>query len=83
MELEMQEKKYTLEEQQDEIKMLHDQTLSKKAVACLECHRKNGYLDFENLGFSQNRINQLVSSEVSRMVENYETFHMPKMLFFK
>jgi len=77
---EMKDKKYTLEQQQDEVKNMHDENLSRKPVTCLECHSKKGYLNFKELGFTQNRINQLVSSEVSRMVEHYETFYMPRML---
>jgi hypothetical protein len=65
------------------LKRIHEYNLSKKPVSCLECHKKDGYLDFTKLGFPQNRIDQLISSEVSRMVEHYETFYMPKMLIPK
>lgn len=72
--------KHTHEQQQEEVKNIHNDNLSEKPVACLECHKKNGYLDFAGLGFPRGRINQLISSEVSRMVDHYETFFMPKML---
>ena len=75
-------KQYTLGEHQAEVTKVHQRLLSKKPVACLECHRKSGYMKFAELGFQQKRTNQLVSSEVSRMVEHYDTFHMPKMLMF-
>lgn len=59
---------------------IHEINLSKKAVACIECHDRNGYMDFAKLGFPQYRINQLASSEVARMVEHYKTFYIPRML---
>ena len=77
------DKKHTHEQQQSEVKKIHDDNLSEKPVACLECHKKNGYMDFARLGFPRGRINQLISSEVSRMVDHYETFYMPKMLILR
>jgi len=68
------------EDQQDEVKKVHEDTFSKKPVQCLDCHIEDGYLNFSELGFQKKRTNQLISSEVSRMVEHYETFYMPKML---
>lgn len=69
-------------ENREELMEIHEYNLSKKAVPCLDCHKKAGYLNFSTLGFPRTRINQLTSSEVSRMVEQYETFYMPKMLIF-
>jgi len=69
---------FTPDMDDDRKKKIHEH-LSKKPVPCLDCHKKKGYMDFEKLGFSLQRSNQLVSSEVSRMVEHYETFYMPKM----
>lgn len=74
------DKKHTHEQQQAVVKKMHDDNLSEKPVTCLECHRRNGYMDFLKLGFHRGRINQLSSSEVSRMVGHYKTFYMPKML---
>ena len=70
-------------EHRDDLMKIHEYNLSKKAVICLDCHKKDGYLDFSTLGFPRRRINQLTSSEVSRMVGKYETFYIPKMLRFK
>jgi hypothetical protein len=64
----------------DETKKKLHEHLSKKPVACLECHIKEGYLDFAQLGFPQYRVNELTTSEVSRMIEHYETFYLPKLL---
>ncbi|MDH4027878.1 MAG: hypothetical protein OEU95_03480 [Nitrospirota bacterium] len=68
------------EEEEAALKKIHQDNLSKKAVTCDDCHNKDGYMDFAGLGFPQYRINQLSSSEVSRMVEHYRTFYIPRML---
>lgn len=75
--LELQNK-YT-PDQLAEVKKVHEHNLSKKAVPCLDCHKRNGYLDFASLGFSRIRINQLSSSEIPRMLGKYDTFYIPKM----
>ncbi len=67
-------------EHRDELMQIHEFNLSKKAVVCLDCHKKEGYLNFSLLGFPESRINQLTASEVSRMIGKYETFHIPRML---
>jgi hypothetical protein len=66
--------------QENEAMNIHKRNLSKNAVKCLECHKKNGYLPLKRLGFPQYRINQLSSSEVSRMLGQYDTFYVPRML---
>jgi len=63
-----------------EVKKVHEHHLSKQAVQCLDCHKRNGYLDLASLGFSKIRINQLSSSEIPSMLGKYDTFYMPKML---
>jgi hypothetical protein len=56
--------------------------VSKKPVFCSECHKKNGYLNFAKLGFPQNRIDHLISTEVAGMIEKYETFYLPEAIDF-
>jgi hypothetical protein len=60
---------------------LHEH-ISKKPVLCIECHRKEGYLNFAELGFPKNRVDHLISSEVVTMIEKYETFYLPEMMNF-
>ena len=60
---------------------LHEQ-ISKKPILCVECHRKEGYLSFAELGFPQNRVDHLMSSEVATMIEKYETFYLPEVMDF-
>jgi len=58
---------------------LHEH-ISKKPVVCIECHKKDGYLDFAGLGFPKNRVDHLTSSEVANMIGKYETFYLPEVL---
>jgi len=60
---------------------LHEH-ISKKPILCIECHRKEGYLNFSELGFPQNRVDHLMSSEVATMIEKYETFYLPEVMNF-
>lgn len=56
--------------------------VSAKPVFCTECHKQDGYLNFADLGFPKNRVDNLTSSEIARMIENYETFYIPKEIDF-
>ena len=78
----LEETQYQAEHRGD-LMQIHEYNLSEKAVPCLDCHKKDGYMDFSLLGFPKSRINQLTASEVSRMIGKYETFHIPKMLSFE
>ena len=60
---------------------LHEQ-ISQKPVFCIDCHKKDGYLSFKNLGYPKNRVNHLVSSEVAGMIGKYETFYFPEVIDF-
>lgn len=65
-----------------EAKMKLHEPLSKKPVFCTECHKKDGYFDFAELGFPKNRVDHLTSSEVANMIEKYETFYLPEVIDF-
>jgi hypothetical protein len=60
---------------------LHER-LSKKPVSCADCHQKNGYLDFIELGFPLTRVNHLNSSEIVGMIEKYNIFYLPEVIDF-
>jgi hypothetical protein len=60
---------------------LHE-NISKKPVFCNECHKKEGYFDFAKLGFPANRVDHLTSTEITGMIEKYETFYMPESIDF-
>ena len=60
---------------------LHE-NVSQKPVFCNECHKKAGYFDFAKLGFPANRVDHLTSTEITGMIEKYETFYMPEAIDF-
>ena len=60
---------------------LHEH-ISEKPVFCTECHKKDGYFDFAQLGFPKNRIDHLTSTEVASMIDKYTTFYMPSVIDF-
>lgn len=57
--------------------------ISKEPVSCADCHKKEGYLDFKSLGFPQQRIDHLTSTEFVGMFEKYETFYLPSVIDFR
>jgi len=62
-------------------KKLHE-TISKEAVSCSDCHKKDGYLDFLKLGFPKQRVDDLVSNEFVGMIDKYQTFYLPSVIDF-
>ena len=60
---------------------LHEH-ISTKPVFCSDCHKKEGYLDFRDLGFSQTRIDHLNSTEIVGMIEKYKKFYLPSQIDF-
>ena len=60
---------------------LHEH-ISEKPVFCTECHKKDGYFNFAQLGFPKNRIDHLTSTEVASMIDKYTTFYMPSVIDF-
>ncbi len=60
---------------------LHEH-ISAKPVFCSDCHKKDGYLDFKELGFSKQRIDHLNSTEIVGMVEKYKKFYLPSKIDF-
>lgn len=72
---------YTLDQGVQAKIILHEK-ISKKPVFCTDCHKKNGYFNFAELGFPANRVNHLTSTEVASMINNYETFYMPSLIDF-
>ena len=69
-------------DQAAEAKIKLHERLSKKPVQCMDCHKKDGYLDFAKLGYPRNRVDHLASSEVASMIEKYETFYLPEVIDF-
>ncbi|MDX2512233.1 MAG: hypothetical protein QNK25_09325, partial [Desulfobacterales bacterium] len=61
--------------------LLHEH-IAKQPVFCSDCHQKDGYLNFAELGFPELRIHHLNSSEVVGMVEKYKQFYIPAQIDF-
>ena len=60
---------------------LHER-ISKNPVFCSDCHKKDGYLDFAELGFPKRRVDHLASTEVVGMIDKYKTFYLPSVIDF-
>jgi len=66
------------------LKVLHRPiTELKDAVKCEECHnanRKEAYLPFDDIGYPDRRVDQLVGNEVVGMINKYKKFYLPDFL---
>jgi cytochrome b subunit of formate dehydrogenase len=58
---------------------LHRDTELKEFIPCSRCHREGGILNFRELGFEPERIQQLQKMEIGGMLTNYDTFYFPKL----
>jgi hypothetical protein len=70
--------KWSLEQKAKAKAIIHEEH-TKKPILCNECHAKNGYMPFEDLHYSQKRVEQLEGTEAAGMVENYIKFYLPTM----
>jgi len=64
--------------QRDQAKKKFHGDIDGKGWDCRECHRKNGVINFNALGFSPRRIVEIENLEIIGMYDKYETFHFPK-----
>ncbi|RUM42565.1 MAG: hypothetical protein DSY34_01655 [Desulfurobacterium sp.] len=55
--------------------------LSEEALKCEDCHTRDGKMDFEALGFSPERVNDLEENEIVKGLKEYETIHFPKFIW--
>ena len=53
--------------------------ISENALTCGECHKKDGYLDFDRLGYSRLRKDKLANLEILQLIEEYDNFYLPTM----
>ena len=80
--LELKPKLKTPEQLEEARAKLH-KAVTKKPISCSDCHKQDGYLDFLKLGFSQQRVDHLVSTEIVGMIDKYKTFYLPSVLDFR
>ena len=47
------------------------------AIVCDACHTQNGMLDFKALGFTKERANVLINTNISTIISHYKDFYIP------
>ncbi len=69
------------EVQKSKAKKIIHQQVSKQPYMCESCHVQQGsLLPFEELGYSKQRIDAFVGTEVIGMIKNYTQFYLPHIL---
>ncbi len=66
-------------EQRDGVKNKFHENVKPKGHDCKTCHSEKSIFDFKQLGFSENRISDLVQLEVVGLIKNYDRFYLPKL----
>jgi hypothetical protein len=66
-------------EQKENIKQQLMKHVSKKPVICEECHCKDGYLNYSDLGYDANRSADLSRIEIVKLIKEYNEFKFPAM----
>ena len=66
-------------EQRDVFKMKFHGNIKPKGHECEACHAKRGVLDFEKLGFADNRVQDLRQLNIRGMITKYEEFYLPTL----
>ena len=64
--------------QREQAKKKFHGEIDSKGWACRDCHKKDGVLALESLGFSERRIGEIENLEIVGMFDKYEVFHLPK-----
>ena len=64
-------------EQKEKIKQQLMKHISKKPVTCEECHCKEAYLNYKDLGYDANRSADLSRIEIVKMIKEYKDFKFP------
>jgi hypothetical protein len=67
-------------EQRDGVKNQFHVNVKGKGHDCKTCHSEKGILDFQKLGFDENRTMDLVQLNVKGMLTKYEEFFLPDLL---
>lgn len=80
--LEYSKHEKTLSEvQKSKAKKIIHQQVSKKPYICEDCHQTEApLLPFESLGYSKQRVDAIVSTEVIGMIKKYTEFYLPRIL---
>jgi hypothetical protein len=74
------EKQLSKAEREKELDFFHRDTAKKEiSVACDECHSSDGIMNFEKLGFSKRKADDLKYLNIKGLVKKYETFYIPNL----
>jgi len=68
--------RYT-QEQRDKIQQQLMKQVTKKPVTCEECHCKQGYLNYSELGYNAVRAADLSRIDIVKMIKEYKDFKFP------
>lgn len=75
-----EEKKLTPAERETRLQSFHKDIHKKKiSLTCDECHSNHSILDFNTLGFSEKKANDLVYLNIKGLVTKYKVFYFPEM----
>jgi hypothetical protein len=66
-------------EQRDGVKKKFHLNITPKGHDCNTCHSKDSILDYEKLGFADNRILDLQQLNIKGMMTKYEEFYLPNL----
>ncbi|MGD8590341.1 MAG: hypothetical protein PVG22_16060 [Chromatiales bacterium] len=66
----------------DLVKKSFHRNVSPKGRFCTKCHTQQdkSYIPFEELGFSDRRVNELTNLNIIGLVQKYKKFYMPELL---
>lgn len=64
-------------EQKEKIKQQLMKHISREPVTCEECHCKQGYLNYSELGYDALRAADLSRIEIVKMIKEYKDFKFP------
>jgi hypothetical protein len=56
------------------------QHISEEEITCEECHRKDTYINYGELGYGRKRAAELARIEIVKMLQEYGDFYLPSML---
>jgi len=67
-------------EKKEIVKQIHEH-VSEQPLSCRECHtRENPFLPLRTVGYSEQRIAQVASDQITKMINEYKEFYTPTFL---
>jgi hypothetical protein len=74
------DKTFTPEEKKAALARFHADIDKKEvSVACESCHSANSILNFHELGFDEEKAENLITMDIKGLITKYKTFYMPKL----